>query len=298
MPRDLSSAVSTKIALQQKQPSLLFEVEISSTTLYYTNDRRTIVFDNKTYTPKAIIVTDVQHSVEGSLSQITLQFDNVSRDMSSFVNSGIIENKNIIIKRIYHGTNFASGTTDYVEVFHGSMESPDEISRYWVTIKANDGKPLYRKALLQQYQKQCRYSFGNDYCNADNKVDLNSPSTMYCEGNPTSGGTNYIIFNKTSGSTVGRVDDAFNFGQILLGLNGVTYTRSISDYTSATSRIDWVIGTPDTITTSHRYKAIKGCSMILSSCTAAYAYGPVSDNGDNFGGFLHIGENRGRVQAL
>ena len=295
MSKTISSAVSAQLALDQKSISILIELGISSTTLYYTTNKQNIVFDGKTYTSKAINVSSVQYSSEGSLNQVTIQFDNITRDMASYANVAKFENRPIIIKRIYHGA--MSGTTDYIEMFHGRMEAISDIGKYWLPVRANSGKPLYKRTLLNQYQKQCRHSFGDDYCNADGYSDLNSPSSIYSEGDVSSGATNYIVMDQTSGNTVGSNDDVFVFGQVQVGLSGVTWTRDVIGDTSSTSRIDWRVSTPSAITASYRYRAIVGCSKELSACTGTFNYGPTADNKLNFGGCLHIGENRGRTQA-
>ncbi|MFH1526965.1 MAG: hypothetical protein ABIG69_09985, partial [Bacteroidota bacterium] len=257
MSKALESAVSVQIVADQRRPALLFEMGLSGVTLYWTNSPVNINFGGITYSSKAIRSGDFVQSAEGQINRVTIDFDNTNKEMASYVNCFNFDGQPLIIKRVYLGD--ISNANYYNEVFRGFMEQPESISRFWVSIPATVGKPLYNQALLQIYGKKCRHSFGNAYCNVNNFADLGSTSSLYSELDITSGGTNFLTLDQTSGTTVGAVDDFFNFGLVKVGKSGVTYNRICSDYISSTSRVNWVVGVPVTIDNTYRAQVYKGC---------------------------------------
>ena len=177
----LTAEVSAQLSASQRRPALLFEMGIDSgTTLYWTSSNADITFPSggggTLYQAKAIRVSGLQQSAEGQINRITVDFDNTARDMSAYVNAYDLEGKPLIIKRIYLGDIGAAAR--YVGVFQGEMESPEEIGRSWVPISATAGKSLDRQTLLDIYQRQCRHTFGDKFCNADKLADIDSVADL------------------------------------------------------------------------------------------------------------------------
>jgi len=287
--KTLATAVTAQMQAQEKRPVLLFELGLSAATLYYIADKLGFTFDNVYYTPKAITLSAIQQSSEGQINRINLNFDNVSRDMAAYAQYLSFDGRPLIIKRVYRDA--MSGSTLYNEIFHGAMEEVGNIGATWFPITASSGKALYEKALLSEYQRSCRHIFGDVNCNIDGLSDLTNASN-YAAGQVSSGGTNHFVIDTTVGSVTGTNDDAFNYGVIKLGLAGTTYIRICTDWASSTSRATWRVGLPVAIDSSYRYEIYKGCSKELDACTASFAWGPISDNRINFGGFLHIGQDK------
>jgi len=292
MARDLSSAVSSQISLQEKRPALLFELGIvSGSTLYYTNSNTNITFPTgiQAYTAKAIKVSGINHSSEGQINRITVKIDNVNRVMSGYVDLNVFENRPLVIKRVY--LDALSGTTDYNEIFHGIMESPSTLSRFWGPITATAGKPLHAKAITKQYTRLCNNIFGNKFCNSDGYSSLGS-SDFYASGTIESATTNYFIDTSMTTGASAIPDNFWNYGIVKIGKSGTTYDRTVSDFTSATSKVNFNIEVPVTLDNSYRYIVYKGCAKTYNSCTAGFNWGPSQDNKNNFGGFLHIGRDK------
>lgn len=296
MSRALNVSVSAQIASSQRKPVLLFEVSLGSgTTLYWAASNADITFPSggggTLYQAKAIRFSGIEQSTEGQINAVTVDFDNASGDMSAYLAVAALEGNPLVVKRVYQGD--MGNAANYVEVFHGTMEEPEEIGRYWVPVKATAGRPLFDRMLLDSYQRQCRHSFGDAQCNYDGLANLAS-AAMFSTGQVISGGTNFIIM-KTVGvegpaGVTGTNDDIFNFGLIQVGLSGTTYNRYCSDYISATSRAEWLAGTPAAIDNTYRFIVYKGCDKTWAACSReTYAWGPSGNNTDNFGGFLHIG---------
>lgn len=295
MAKTLPSAVTAQMQLQQKRPALLFELGLSATTLYYVAEKDDITFAGNTYTSKAITVSEFTQSSEGQINRITVNFDNTERDMAAYALYSTFEGRPLVIKRVYKDA--ISGTTHYNEVFRGTMEELVDIGRTWTPITATVGKPLYEKALLNEYVRTCRHNFGDSMCNMDGFSNLASTSN-YANGQLLSGATNYMIIDTTVGSVTGTNDDAFNYGVIKVGKSGTTYIKTCSDWDSATSKALWTVGLPISLDNTYRYQIYKGCPKDLNSCTCAYAWGPISDNRINFGGFVHIGKEKYVSQQL
>lgn len=294
MPKSLPSQVSNYASNQQRRPALLFDLGVSGGTLYFTSHNTDIVFDGHTYSAKAIEISSVDHGMEGQINRLSMKFDNVSKDMSAYASYVEFQGKPISIKRVY--LEDVSGSTLYNEIFYGFMEAPDEVDKRWLSMSATEGKPLYKKALLDVYQRQCPWTFGDANCNNDGFANL-SASSMYSEGAVSSGGTNYFIMTTGAGVT-GTNDDVFNYGKVKIGYDGVTYSRTCKDYDAGTSRVTLNIGFPFTINEVFRFQVYKGCPKDYMSCGAYNAWGPWTNNQVNFRGFMYIGKNRDRAEIL
>ena len=84
MSKSLPSAVTAQMEAAQKRPSLLFEIGLSAATLYYVAEKNDITFGGNIYSAKAITVSGFTQSAEGQINRITINFDNVSRDMAAY----------------------------------------------------------------------------------------------------------------------------------------------------------------------------------------------------------------------
>lgn len=267
--KTLPVAVTTQMMAQQKRPALLLELGLSSTTLYYVAEKDDLTFGGNTYSSKAITISEITQSTEGQINRITVNFDNTERDMAAYATYMTFEGRPIVIKRVYK--DVISGTTHYNEIFRGTMEEIVDIGRTWLPITATVGKPLYEKALLNEYVRTCRHNFGDSFCNLDGFSNLTSTSN-YAEGQILSGATNYMVIDTTVGSVTGENDDVFNYGIIKVGKSGATYIRTCYDWTSSTSRADWQVGLPVSLDNTYRYQIYKGCPKDLNSCTAGFAW--------------------------
>jgi len=149
MPKSLEAAVITEMNLAQKRPCLLFELGLSTTlrfAAYMTNV--TFPTGGKVYTAKAITGADVAQSMEGQIQRVTVNFDNVSKDIAAYAAAQAFRGVSLVIKRVYLD---ALGSADnYNEVFNGHFEKP-KFSRKWMTVTATSGKGLDRKILNFPY---------------------------------------------------------------------------------------------------------------------------------------------------
>jgi len=278
-----TAAVTTQIAAANKRPVLLFELGLSS-TLRFCAYKTNITFPTggSVYTAKNISAGDTTQNLEGQIERVTVKFDNVSRDMAAYANIEEFRGKTLIIKRIY--LDAIASADDYVEVFNGSMEQPTEISREWLTVPATVGKPLNRKALKVNYQRQCPWIFGGTECNTESLADLTS---LTATGTADSGTTSTLVDNALT-----QADDYWNYGEISIVKSGVTYHRKVKDFDAAADTITLDVELPVTITNTCTYTVYKGCDQTWDTCSAANVWGPSGDNHLNFGGCIHIAKQQ------
>lgn len=298
MVKTLETAVSTQVVASQRQPAILFEMGMESgTTLYWTSLRQDVTFPSgatgQVYTARAIKMDSFTQSAEGQINRISIKIDNVDKAMTTYAEQYNLEGKPIIIKRVYLGD--VGNEPNYNELFFGTMEQPMDMDRFWFPVNATFGRPLYDQALLPYYSRNCRHDFGGKYCIVDDLSDLTSAAGLLSNSASAAidtAGTTWLTMPTPDVSGVtGTNDDAFNYGLVQVGKSGVTHNRICTDYDSGTSKVTWTVGLPVLPDNTYRFQVFKGCDKLWDTCSGAYAYGPVGNNTDNFGGFLHIGDN-------
>ena len=146
MPKAIPASVITQMDAAAKRPAILVELGLSY-TLRFAAAKSNITFPTggNVYTAKAITVQGIGQSLEGQIQRITVDFDNVAKDMAAYADIEDFKGKTIIIKRIY--LDAIGNATYYNEVFNGYMEDPSRIGRHWLTVPAVTGKPLNKKVL-------------------------------------------------------------------------------------------------------------------------------------------------------
>ena len=279
MPKAIPGVVLAEMIAVQKRPVLLFELGLSS-TVRFAAYKINVVFPTggSMYTAKAIQIGNVSQSLEGQIQRVSVQFDNVAKDMAAYAHYEDFRGKPLIIKRIY--LDAIGLATYYNEVFNGYMERPSEITRYWLTVPCSIGKPLNRKALSFQYQKMCPWIFGGSECNTDGYANLAVLKTV---GTADSGTTTTLV-----DSILTQIDDYWNYGGIEITKSGVTYYRKVKDFVAATDTITLDVEMPFAIDSDCTYVVYRGCDQTWDTCTGVNAWGPSGDNKLNFGGCIHI----------
>ena len=285
MSKSLDANIITQIDAQERKSRLLFEISLTGLTLRYAANISHITFPNggTVYTAKAIQFSGVSQSLEGQIGRITVKFDNVSKDMATYIQHYDFEGRILTIKRIFldANDNAPATSTEYIEVFHGKMEQPKEIGRQWFSITAAEGKSLSKKVLNNTYGKECRHIFGGTQCNKSGNADLTS---LTAAGTADSGSIVTLVH-----SGLIQADDYWNYGKISVTKSGTTYIRKVKDFVAATDTITFDIALPTAVDNTTTYQVWKGCPKTWDACQANSAFGPNADNKLNFGGFIHIG---------
>ena len=282
MAKDLPASVDTQIDAAASAPVLLFEIVLDVGTLRYAATKANLVFPTagNTYTAKAVEVTNIQQTKDEKISQVTLSFDNVSRDMAGYNNAEKFEGKAITIKKVYRD---ALGDASYYnELFHGYLKEPTKLDYFWMVVDAVSGSSLQERNLLEYYQTTCNHIFGDDECDRDSLADL---TALTATGTADSGTTTTLVDNALT-----EADDFWNYGRIKITIGGVEYYRDVVDFVAVTDAITFDVELPVAVSNGDAYTVYKGCSQTWNACQANEAYGPSADNKANFFGFIHIGE--------
>jgi len=284
MPKSLPGGIVTQLDAGKRRPVLLFELGLSSTVRFCASIQN-IGFPESggnLYTAKAIFVENFAQSLEGQIDRVSLRFDNVAKDMAAYANNEDFEGKSLIIKRIFLDDYDASD--DYVEFFNGYMERPKSIDKQFLSLTATSGKPLTRKTNDRKYQKLCSHRFGGNLCNKDGNADLTS---LTATGTADSGSTTTLVDNALT-----EANDHWNVGNIKITIDGVIYNRIATDFVAGTDTVSWAVALPTAVSSGDAYVLHKGCDKTWDTCLSNNAWGPNADNSANFGGFLHIGEEK------
>lgn len=279
MPKSLQGGTISQIDASKRRPVILVELGLN-TTQRYAISNQDIVFpeSGNTYTAKAITFGSIEQSSEGKIQQISVNFDNTAKDMAAYVNAENFQGKTLTVKRIF--LDDIDSANDYVELFYGEMYTPTDISRNWVTIKALAGKQLSKRTIPAKYQKLCHHNFGDAACNRDGYANLTS---LTAAGTADSGDTTYLIDNALT-----QAEGYWKYGDVVVVKSGVYYYRRISDFTAATDKVTFDVPLPVAVDNTCTYVVRKGCDQLWNTCQANSAWGPGTDNKNNFGGFVHI----------
>jgi len=293
MAKDLTATVDGKIAAQEQMPLMLVELYLNAGTLRFVAAKNNVTFGGTVYTAKFMKISKVDQSAEGQIGRIAVSFDNITGDMGAYIDDEDFSGKQLIIKRVWYGGGALASAADHNEYFNGFCEEVEEISKTLMTVPVTYGKPLQRQTLLKIYQRNCGHNFGDTVCNQLSRADLTSLCVL--DTAVVSGSTDYII-DATKGKPLGSgVTDYWKFGTVDLWVkgSGVTYTRDVKTFYSGTSKTFFSPPLSVAIDNTYSYNIYKGCSKMWSSCGAESAYGPLSSNTPQYGGFLHLSTNVG-----
>jgi len=280
MPKALEVAFLAQMDATGKRPCLLFELGLFS-TIRFAAHMTNIIFPTggSTYTAKAITLGGSTQSLEGQIQRVTLNFDNVSKDMASYANNEDFQGKTLVIKRVYLDAIGAANLYD--EVFNGKMEKVSgDISRRWLPITATEGYPLTRKIHKLFYQRMCPWDAGGDECNTDGNFDL---TALTASGTADSGSTTTLVDDALT-----QVDDYWNHGKIKITKATVVYWRVVKDFDAGTDTITFDVAMPFAIDSDCTYVVYKGCNKVWTTCGGDNAWGPSADNDVNSGACLHV----------
>jgi len=215
--KEVSAEIQSIIQRTTQHPIILIEIELLVGTLRYALFKGNIIWGGNTYTAKAIKIGKLTQKAEGQIQSISLKFDNVTYDMSSWLNTENFYGRTVTIRRIFADPTYllkkedtdlllmenadfialdqeGGDTTASVVIFKGELDEPDSVDQYWFAITATQGKLLSQKAFNKSYTNRCNHLFGDEFCNLGGLSDLSIVSDLArLDEAVTSGATNYII---------------------------------------------------------------------------------------------------------
>jgi phage-related protein len=273
--KSLDAAYLAKLAAQENQPRLLYEIGLDSGTLYLCDGQDDIVFPTggQTYTAYGVQHERIQTSGSNVLDTVSVSICNVSKLLGKFVVHENFRGRSLIIRRVFADL---LGSADYAEIiFAGDMKEP-VVDQYKISVEAVSGKPLRRKEPVHSYTRQCRWELADSHCQA-----VISSYEVEESNAPDSGSTTTLI-----DSDLSAVDDIYAEGMLECDFTEDTYTwtekRRISGYVSGTKTITVALPFSASTATAVRWKAIAGCDKTWDCCYTRFK------NLMNFGGFVHV----------
>lgn len=285
MARGVPTQVATEIAADESRPIILLEMTLDLGTLRYAQSVDNILFPTSggyIYTARTFHIANITLSAEGTISTASLQFDDVTSEISTYADAESFEKKAIVVKRVYQ--NQMTNALYYNEMFSGHMGVVDPIGQQWAQIPMISGTPLSEHLLLNVYQPRCNRIFGDTGCNKDTFSDL---SALTASGAVASGSTTTLV-----DSNLTQAEGYWNYGRIEITYDGNVYRRKIKSFTAATDALTFDVALPFSVSAGVSYVVYKGCDGRWETCEGGSATtpGPSDDNKANFLGFLHIGK--------
>ena len=291
MPKSLPAQVLSQINADNQRPILIVELYLDSGTLRFSTTKGNIIFPtggSTTFTAKAMEVSNIIQGAEGQIGRVSVKFDNVSGDMTGYLDAEDFYGKKLVIKRIY--VDALGDVSYYNELFRGFCEEVSEVDRYSMTVPATSGKALQHRVLQRIFQKRCNRIFGDAVCNQDGYAVVSSTTPgLWAKGTADSGTTITLV---DAGLT--QANDYWNYGRIDIGYSGTTYYRTVQDFVAASDKVWLDVPLSFSVDNTCKFHIYKGCSKTWDSCSGTTnPWGPKADNRANFQGFLHVGGNIG-----
>lgn len=132
------------------------------------------------------------------------------------------------------------------------------------------------------YGRLCRWEFGGTECNVDGFADL-SGASLSVSGATSDRGGSTVLYD----ATLSQAADFWNYGRLTCNVGGVSQERRVVDFESGGTVVFDVLMSLD-VSGLTKYALKAGCPKTWTACSAVSAWGPVSGNTVNFGGFLHV----------
>lgn len=279
MSLDISAAIQTEIDASDSMPINLVEFYLDAGTIRKAAEKTSVIFPTggNTYTPLGFIVGNKKVSQNGQMITIEYNFDDREGVLWAYNQAEPFKGKQFVHLKVY--ANQLGISDNYIERINGSMDEPI-FDKEIMILRITDGRQLNFRSINDQYQKPCNHVFGDEFCNYDGYADLTSLTAI---GTADSGSATTLV-----DSALTQADDYWNYGEIIITIDGNEHRRKVKDFVAASDTITFDVALPVAVSNGDSYTVYKGCSKTWEACQANYNYGPSSDNKANFLGFIHL----------
>ncbi|MDA8122239.1 MAG: DUF2163 domain-containing protein [Deltaproteobacteria bacterium] len=145
--------------------ALLFEFYLT-TTQYFTNCDRPLLYGGNTYYPFPIQIGEIKKSSVGLTDDVTLVLSNVTREISALLLSESFAGKRAVIRRVFLSDDYTI-TVPFI-VFDGLMDditAKEEATTAIITVTLRTDLAYWQKSLPgRQYQATCAWAFKSAGC--------------------------------------------------------------------------------------------------------------------------------------
>lgn len=198
MAREINLTLEEEKDKEANRPIELYQIHLDSATLYLANHPEDIQFydedgNEQVYDAYGLARRDISRSSNLKADKITVEIDNVEREMSTLIANNEFRNRELVIWKVFLGQ--LEDPDDYIELFRGQMDEPaaDENSLE-VTVK-NKFDIFEREIPRRKYSLNCPWEFGSEECGVEiseddntlvtgtvDSVDADNPAKLYLSG--------------------------------------------------------------------------------------------------------------------
>ena len=197
MPKSVNATLKAKAALSKNNPIYLVTIALSGATVRLTDNNADIVFPSSggsTYTAWGMSFSSIRNNLTGEIDRVTIQLDNTSKAMSSYLVNYNFPGCTLTISRVF-GDLLSSASYSMI-VFSGIMGAPYANEQALIVTATSplmrteqQGGRLYQNLCAWEFKStECAYAGGSSSCDKTAKQCQNY-------GNIANfGGFNYIPY--------------------------------------------------------------------------------------------------------
>ena len=166
MARTIAEAIQIEANKEYNRPIELYQLFLDDETLYLAVYPKDIQFFNEngfvqSYTATAISRSPITVSKDARVNEVTVEIDNVSKEMSDLLAEQEFRNKRIVIWKVFIDEDYEVVGDSHIPIFYGVMDEPvvDENS---LEIKGISSADILEKQIPgRSYSLNCPWRFGD-----------------------------------------------------------------------------------------------------------------------------------------
>lgn len=270
MPKYTSPGYKAEMEKEANRPIELYILYLEAETLYLTSFPEEVEFWNHSgtarqdYTPYGIDRRRVNSYMTGQYDEVQVRFDNVLREMSSYVGHKLLVGRRVEVWKVFRDR--LDNYEDRIVVFDGTIDRPrldQETLTFSVISKA---VVLESQVPRRLFEYNCPWVFGDDACGV--AVEEESGTIDSVSGD-------WLTLYSTA---ITEGEDHWRFGEIVIG----TQNRYIRASDTGEVEIDFPFYAD---VTGDSFTVSAGCSKIYGDNTFGCGRW---NNRDYFGGFRSV----------
>lgn len=272
MARTLSPKIATEAAKAENRPVELYQVYLDPATLFFAAHPENIDYYDETGTPTTYYAlglsrSPVKTNIETKVDEVTVQLDNVTREMSAYIAHTEFVGRRLKIIKVF--LDYLTNPADHVVIFDGIMDAPVITETALQVTVVSKLDMLGFRVPRRRYQRLCNWKFGSAECG----INLASVTVTGTVQAISADGLTLTLSGRTeaAGYYVGGVLTISSEWQRVVSSNGATI---VVDYPFVNAKA----GDP--------YTLRRGCNKTFEACRDRFA------NQSAFGGFLSIPAER------
>lgn len=251
MPIEVSQALEDKYLSSERQPAELYEIWNSYNHYYLTSSDKEVTYQSNLYSPATIKRSGTQHSVDMSVSEITVEVHYLNQEVIRYLAGAPLDITWLRITKVF----FDQSPMEGIVYFIGTIKAPT-FKGQSCSIVAEGVEKLLRGAYPKlRYQPKCNHKLFSDDCGVV-KADYQYSATI------TAISTDGLEITLSGIDSV--EDDYFTLGYLQPS------DSSAIMITSHTSGIVTIRGRVPELSVSDSVFIYPGCSKLASVCQSKF----------------------------